>query len=102
MVLDAFASYVADMLKQAVEDEVGILLGVAGDIDKMGVKLGDLKNFLADADRRNITDQSIKGWVAELAPCTTPPTSSTTASSRPWNVENPPRIKGAAIPSSSA
>lgn len=66
MVADAFASYVADMLKQAVEDEVGILLGVAGDIDKMAVKLGDLKNFLADADRRNITDQSVKGWVAEL------------------------------------
>lgn len=85
MVADAFASYVADMLKQAVEDEVGMLLGVAGDIDNMGVKLGDLKNFLADADRRNITDQSVKGWVrSSSAPCTTPPTSSTTASSRPW------------------
>ncbi|OEL14863.1 putative disease resistance protein RGA1 [Dichanthelium oligosanthes] len=32
----------------------------------MGVKLGDLKNFLADADRRNITDLSVQTWVREL------------------------------------
>jgi len=32
----------------------------------MGVKLGDLKNFLADADRRNITDLTVQEWVREL------------------------------------
>ncbi|VAI42205.1 unnamed protein product [Triticum turgidum subsp. durum] len=32
----------------------------------MDVKLKDLKNFLADADRRNITDNSVQEWVAEL------------------------------------
>jgi flagellar biosynthesis GTPase FlhF len=33
---------------------------------KMGVKLGDLKRFLADADRRNISDESVQEWVKEL------------------------------------
>jgi hypothetical protein len=66
MVLDAFASYVADMLKQVAADEVGMMLGVSGEIDKMGDKLQDLKNFLADADRRNITDESVREWVGHL------------------------------------
>ncbi|CAD6343894.1 unnamed protein product [Miscanthus lutarioriparius] len=32
----------------------------------MGMKLGDLNRFLADADKRNITDESVKSWVREL------------------------------------
>ncbi|EMS53596.1 hypothetical protein TRIUR3_04336 [Triticum urartu] len=43
MVLDAFASYIGDYLKQV-----------------------DLKNFLADADRRNITDETVQLWVGQL------------------------------------
>jgi hypothetical protein len=66
VVLDAFASYITNMLTEMAREEVGMLLGVPGEIDKMGSRLGDLKNFLADADRRNITDQSVRGWVKEL------------------------------------
>jgi len=55
-VLDALASYIQNMLVEMAKEEVSMLLGVSGEIDKMGVKLGNLKNFLADADRRNITD----------------------------------------------
>ncbi|KAI4979032.1 hypothetical protein ZWY2020_015785 [Hordeum vulgare] len=66
MVLDAFASYVQNMLTEMVTEEVHMLLGVGDEIDKMGVKLMDLKNFLADADRRNITDESVREWVAQL------------------------------------
>jgi len=65
-VLDALASYVQNMLTEMAKEEVSMLLGVSGEIDKMGVKLADLKNFLADADRRNITDQSVQAWVREL------------------------------------
>ncbi|KAM0900480.1 hypothetical protein ACQ4PT_020613 [Festuca glaucescens] len=60
----ALASYVGDLLKQVAEEELGMLLGVTGEIDKMGDKLRDLKNFLADADRRNITDET--EWVGQL------------------------------------
>lgn len=66
MVLDAFASYVADMVKQVAEDQVGMMLGVFGEMDKMGDKLQDLQNFLADADRRNITDERVREWVGQL------------------------------------
>jgi len=66
VVLDVLASYVQNMLTEMVKEEVHMLLGVSGDIDKMCTKLGDLKNSLADADRRNITDQSVQAWVREL------------------------------------
>lgn len=66
MVLDAFASYLQGMLTEMAADEIHLLLGVSVEIDKMSGKLGDLKNFLADADRRNITDKSIQAWVTEL------------------------------------
>ncbi|KAK1614109.1 hypothetical protein QYE76_019626 [Lolium multiflorum] len=66
MVLDAFASYVQNMLTEMASEEVHMLLGVRDEIDKMDVKLRDLKNFLADADRRNITDKTMQEWVAEL------------------------------------
>ncbi|VAI94374.1 unnamed protein product [Triticum turgidum subsp. durum] len=66
MVLDAFASYLVDMLTQVATDEVKTMLGVSGEIEKMGDKLRDLKNFMADADRRNITDEAVREWVAHL------------------------------------
>uniref|UniRef100_A0ACD5V1I6 Uncharacterized protein n=1 Tax=Avena sativa TaxID=4498 RepID=A0ACD5V1I6_AVESA len=66
VVLGAFASYINNMLMEMAREEVGMLLGVSGEIDKMGSRLGDLENLLADADRRNITDHSVCGWVKEL------------------------------------
>uniref|UniRef100_A0A0A9F871 Rx N-terminal domain-containing protein n=1 Tax=Arundo donax TaxID=35708 RepID=A0A0A9F871_ARUDO len=65
-VLDSLASYVQTMLMEMATEEVHMLLGVSEEIDKMGAKLGDLKNFLADADRRNITDLSVQTWVRDL------------------------------------
>ncbi|KQJ87616.1 hypothetical protein BRADI_4g12313v3, partial [Brachypodium distachyon] len=66
MVLDAFASYPQSMLTKMAAEEVHLLLGVSVEIDKMGDKLKDLKNFLADADRRNITDKSVQERVGLL------------------------------------
>ena len=65
-VLDALASYIQNMLMEMARDEVHMLLGVSGEIEKMDIKLKDLKNFLVDADRRSITDQSVQAWVLEL------------------------------------
>ncbi|CAM0953221.1 unnamed protein product [Alopecurus aequalis] len=65
-VLDALASYVTDMLTEMAKEEAALLIGVSDEVDKLGVKLGDLKNFLADADRRNINDISVQVWVEEL------------------------------------
>ncbi|XP_021316662.1 disease resistance protein RGA2 [Sorghum bicolor] len=66
VVLDALASYLQDMLMEMAKEEVHLLLGVPDEIKKMGIKLGDLKRFLADADKRNITDESVQSWVREL------------------------------------
>ncbi|KAI4979039.1 hypothetical protein ZWY2020_015792 [Hordeum vulgare] len=66
MVLDAFASYVLHMLTEMASEEVHMLLGFRREIDKMHIKLRDLKNFLADADRRNITDKRVQEWVSQL------------------------------------
>ncbi|KAL6658412.1 hypothetical protein ACP70R_003998 [Stipagrostis hirtigluma subsp. patula] len=66
VLLDALATNVQNMLMDAATQEVKVLLGVSGEIDKMADKLGDLKNFLADADRRNITDQCVQAWVKEF------------------------------------
>uniref|UniRef100_A0ACD5XQ44 Uncharacterized protein n=1 Tax=Avena sativa TaxID=4498 RepID=A0ACD5XQ44_AVESA len=65
-VLDALASYVANMLTEMALEEVAMLIGVSSEIDNLGVKLRDLKKFLADADRRNITDESVQGCVEEI------------------------------------
>ncbi|KXG27846.2 hypothetical protein SORBI_3005G053800, partial [Sorghum bicolor] len=65
-VLDALASYIQNMLLQMAAEEVHMLLGVSGEIDNMDIKLRDLKNILADADRRNITDKSVLAWGIEL------------------------------------
>ncbi|CAL4989376.1 unnamed protein product [Urochloa decumbens] len=54
------------MISEMARDEVQMLLGVSTEIEKMDTKLKDLKNFLADAERRNITDQSVQAWVGEL------------------------------------
>jgi hypothetical protein len=65
-VLDALVSYVQNMLTEMARDEVQMLLGVSGEIQKLDIKLKDLKNFLLDADKRSITDQSVQAWVLEL------------------------------------
>ncbi|XP_062182919.1 putative disease resistance protein RGA1 [Phragmites australis] len=66
VVLDALASYVQNMLTEMAKEEVAMLLGVPKEMDKLGTKLGDLKKFLADADRKNITEESVQEWVREL------------------------------------
>ncbi|XP_062181736.1 putative disease resistance protein RGA4 isoform X2 [Phragmites australis] len=66
VVLEALASYIQNMLMEMTKEEVYMLLGVSGEINKMDIKLKDLKNFLTDADRRNITDLSVQAWVKEL------------------------------------
>ncbi|VAH96196.1 unnamed protein product [Triticum turgidum subsp. durum] len=65
-VLDTLASYVTSMLVEMAKEEVAMLIGVSDGITDLSIKLGDLKNFVADADRRNITDESVRGWVGEL------------------------------------
>lgn len=57
VVLDALACYIQNMVTEILSEEVHMLLGVPTEIKKMDMKLRDLRKFLSDADRRNITDE---------------------------------------------
>lgn len=49
------------MLAEMAKEEVAMLIGVSNGIKYLGIKLGDLKNFLADADWMNIIDENMRG-----------------------------------------
>jgi hypothetical protein len=70
VVLEALASYIQNMLTEMAMEmakkEVRMLLGIPDELNKMSVKLRDLKRFLADADKRNISDETVQGWVKEF------------------------------------
>uniref|UniRef100_A0A0E0BJ16 Uncharacterized protein n=1 Tax=Oryza glumipatula TaxID=40148 RepID=A0A0E0BJ16_9ORYZ len=66
VVLDAFASYLSDLLLQVAKDEAGMLLGVSDEITKLDEKLQFLKDYLADAEKKRITDKHVDGWVRKL------------------------------------
>ncbi|CAL4994870.1 unnamed protein product [Urochloa decumbens] len=63
--LNTLASYIEKMLMSMTKEKAH-MHGVSGDIDKMSDKLRDLKVFLADADKRSITDLSVQPWVRDL------------------------------------
>ncbi|XP_047044466.1 putative disease resistance protein RGA4 [Lolium rigidum] len=65
-VLDALVPYVKKMITNMAEEEVRMLLGVSGEIKKLEVNLVYLQGYLADAERRRITDKSVKLWVGRL------------------------------------
>jgi hypothetical protein len=66
VVLEALASYIQNMVREMALEEMNMLFGVPEEINKMDIKLRDLKCFLADAERRNITDESVRAWVGDL------------------------------------
>nr|XP_025877894.1 disease resistance RPP13-like protein 4 isoform X5 [Oryza sativa Japonica Group] len=66
VVLEALASNLSNVLAKMARKEVGMLLGISDKIDSLRVRLDGLKEFLADAERRRITDLHVQGWVKEL------------------------------------
>ncbi|KAL6908010.1 hypothetical protein ACP4OV_002180 [Aristida adscensionis] len=65
-VLNALAPFLINMIKDMPEEEVRMLLGVSGEIEKLGDKVANLEAYMADAERRRITDSSVQGWVTKL------------------------------------
>ncbi|KAL6654499.1 hypothetical protein ACP70R_007964 [Stipagrostis hirtigluma subsp. patula] len=65
-VLDAMAPYVKELITDMVEEEVHLLLGVSSEITKLGDNMETLKAFVADAERRRITDLTAQRWVTKL------------------------------------
>ncbi|CAN6356924.1 unnamed protein product, partial [Urochloa humidicola] len=66
VVLDALAPYVKKMVTDMATEEVRLLLGVSREIDKLKNNLGYLEDYVADAEKRRITDASVQSWVKML------------------------------------
>ncbi|XP_078162167.1 putative disease resistance protein RGA3 [Carex rostrata] len=66
MILDAFVSKFSELLVQMVVEEVGMLLGIPGQIEKLGDTVRDIKCVLADAERKQSTDSAIESWLMQL------------------------------------
>ncbi|TVU23253.1 hypothetical protein EJB05_25606, partial [Eragrostis curvula] len=66
VILDALASYVTKLTTDKAQEEVVMLLGVPGELEKLGRNLGNIKAFLADAERRRIKEELVQGWVRML------------------------------------
>ena len=65
-VLDALAPYVKKLITDVAEEEVSMLLGVSGEITKLEHNMENIKAFLADAERRRLTDVSVQRWVKKI------------------------------------
>ncbi|XP_078149396.1 putative disease resistance protein RGA3 [Carex rostrata] len=66
MILDAFLSKFSELLMQMVQEEVGMLLGIPGQIEKLDETVRDIQCVLADAERRQSTSSAIERWLMKL------------------------------------
>ncbi|XP_078168403.1 putative disease resistance protein RGA3 [Carex rostrata] len=66
MILDAFLSKFSELLLQMVQAEVGMLLGIPGQIEKLSETVRDIQCVLADAKRKQSKSSFIERWLMEL------------------------------------
>jgi NB-ARC domain/Rx N-terminal domain len=66
MILDAFMPKFSKLLLHMVQDEVGMLLGVPGEIEKLEQTVSDIQCVLADAEKKQIESKAIERWLNEL------------------------------------
>ncbi|KAF3325262.1 disease resistance protein RGA3 [Carex littledalei] len=66
MILDAFLSKFSEFLVQMVTDEVGMLLGIPGQIEKLGETVRDIQCVLADAESKQSNNRTIERWLMQL------------------------------------
>uniref|UniRef100_J3MWE6 NB-ARC domain-containing protein n=1 Tax=Oryza brachyantha TaxID=4533 RepID=J3MWE6_ORYBR len=66
MILDAFASYLGDVLVETMKEEAGMMLGVSDEIRKLCATLEGLKKFLYDAEKKHIASDYVQDWFRKL------------------------------------
>jgi len=65
-ILDAMGPYVMQLIADMATEEVKMLLGISGDIEKLENNMESIKCFLADAERKRITELRVQRWVQKL------------------------------------
>nr|CBW30237.1 Disease resistance protein (CC-NBS-LRR) [Musa balbisiana] len=66
VVLDAFISGLVGTLKDLAKEEVDLLLGVPGEIQKLQRTLRNIHSVLRVAEKRRIEDEDVNDWLMEL------------------------------------
>ncbi|XP_078148471.1 putative disease resistance protein RGA3 [Carex rostrata] len=66
MILNAFMPKLSALLMEMVQDEVGMLLGIPGQIEKLSETVRDIQCVLADAERRESKSSAIERWLMQL------------------------------------
>ncbi|CDP11744.1 unnamed protein product [Coffea canephora] len=64
--MEAFVEILVDTLKSMIEEERGLLCGVATDMEKLARLLSAIKAVLEDAEQKQFTDKAIQLWFQEL------------------------------------
>ncbi|XP_066338651.1 putative disease resistance protein RGA4 isoform X2 [Miscanthus floridulus] len=65
-ILDAMGPYVMQLIADMATEEVKMLLGISGDIEKLENNMESIKCFLVDAERKRITELRVQRWVQKL------------------------------------
>jgi len=55
-----------ELIANMATEEVKMLLGISGDIEKPENNMESIQCFLADAERKDITELSVQRWVQKL------------------------------------
>ncbi|XP_078158386.1 putative disease resistance protein RGA3 [Carex rostrata] len=66
MILNAFLPKFSSLLVQMVQDEVGMLLGIPGQIEMLDETVRDIQCVLADAERKQSKSRAIERWLMQL------------------------------------
>ncbi|KAJ4806695.1 Disease resistance protein (CC-NBS-LRR) [Rhynchospora pubera] len=66
MILQAFVGNISSRLTKMSADEVGMLLGIPGQIEKLVNTVRDIQCVLSDAERKQINSSAIQRWLMEL------------------------------------
>ncbi|KAJ3685007.1 hypothetical protein LUZ61_014171 [Rhynchospora tenuis] len=66
MILDAFLKNLSSLVSTMVADEVGMLLGIPGEIEKLGETVRDIQSVLSDAERKQTKGSAIERWLLQL------------------------------------
>ncbi|XP_027181810.1 putative disease resistance protein RGA1 [Coffea eugenioides] len=64
--MEAFVGILVDTLNSMIEDELGLLCGVATNMQKLSRLLSTIKAVLEDAEQKQFTNKPIQQWLQEL------------------------------------
>ncbi|XP_066353731.1 disease resistance protein RGA2-like isoform X2 [Miscanthus floridulus] len=65
-VLDALVPYVKKLINDMAQEEVRMLPGVSGEITRLESNMESIQAFVADAERRCITEARVQRWAGKL------------------------------------